>query len=124
MKKPTGRRVLLITGSHINAFDFDLLLERLHRAQDLAEGRRSARRSGPSEQETGCGTWVSDGDLAPAREFIARQHGSGEPWFCYVNPRFPAVACAGGRPSASPRRAPGQRPGRAVSRSPKSGRAR
>ena len=77
MRKSTRSAVLLITGSHVTALDFDLLLENLsrHVSRDKQDGE--------------CGTnWASEDDLAPAREFIKRQHGAGEPWFCYVNPRI------------------------------------
>ena len=77
MRKSTRPVVLLITGSHVTALDFDLLLENL------------SRNASRDEQDGECGTnWASEDDLAPAREFINRQHVAGEPWFCYVNPRI------------------------------------
>lgn len=90
MRKPVRSRVLLITGSHISALDFDLLLENLSRSE--ASEADGSSLDGPERhvaQARGCGTrWASDDDLAPARDFINRQHGAGEPWFCYVNPRM------------------------------------
>jgi hypothetical protein len=82
--------VLLITGSHVSALDFDLLLESLGRSQaPAADGNARGRAGRDDEQDLECGTrWLSDDDLAPAREFIHRQHRAGEPWFCYVNPRI------------------------------------
>ena len=91
MRKSTRSAVLLITGSHVTALDFDLLLENLSRSTTRtgADGESVRLRASRDEQDGECGTnWASEDDLAPAREFINRQHGAGEPWFCYVNPRI------------------------------------
>jgi len=123
MAKPPRSRVLLITGSHVSALDFNLLLENLSREQvsgrsDVETGRC---RSQGRDHDGGCGTtWVSDDDLAPAREFINRQHGAGEPWFCYVNPRLQPEPCGRGRSSAlvGRRAKPSRTPAKGRSASP------
>ena len=76
MRKPARSRVLLITGSHVSALDFNLLLENLSREHISGGGDGGVRRQ-PSrhrEQDGRCGTaWASEDDLAPARDFINRQ---------------------------------------------------
>ena len=123
MRKPARSRVLLITGSHVSALDFNLLLENLSREHVSGGGGAGARRhrSRHGEQDR-CGTaWASEDDLAPARDFINRQHGAGEPWFCYVNPRLQPEPCGRARssalvgPKAKPDRA---RPGKSSSSKP------
>ena len=112
MRKPARSRVLLITGSHVSALDFNLLLENLSREHVSGGGGAGARRH--SQQDGDCGTgWASEDDLAPARDFINRQHGAGEPWFCYVNPRLHPEPC--GRARASALVGPKAKPGRARS---------
>ena len=100
MSKPTRSRVLLITGSHVSALDFDQLLENLSRSttRTAERGGSVRRRARRDEQAPECGTsWASEDDLAPAREFINRQHVAGEPWFCYVNPRCRRASFKSGR---------------------------
>jgi len=125
MRKRTPSAVLLITGSHVTALDFDLLLENLSRSTTrTADGDSVRLRASRDEQDGECGTnWASDDDLAPAREFINRQH-VGEPWFCYVNPRIRPDTGGGGRSAArvNRRARPSEAAGRRTSR--KSGHSR
>jgi hypothetical protein len=124
MRKPARSRVLLITGSHVSALDFNLLLENLSREHVSGGGGAGARRhrSRDREQDGRCGTaWPSEDDLAPARDFINRQHGAGEPWFCYVNPCLQPEPCRRARSSAlvGPKAKPGRaRPGKPSSSKP------
>jgi hypothetical protein len=100
MWKPPRSRVLLITGTHLSALDFNLLLENLSREHLSSGGGAGAHRPRHCEHDGDCDTaWASEDDLAPARDFINGQHGAGETWFCYVNPRLHRERCGRARSS-------------------------
>jgi hypothetical protein len=126
MRKSTRSAVLLITGSHVTALDFDLLIENLSRntTRTAADDDSLRLRASRDEQDGDRGTnWASEDDLAPARDFINRQHVAGEPWFCYVNPRIRPDTDGSGRAARVTQRA---RRGEAAARrtSGKSGHSR
>jgi len=101
MRKPV--RVLLVGGDGIGALDFERLLRQLGRTGATAgDGGSNAPPALPCDGDAADGTVRgTEDELARARDFICRQHGVGEPWFCYVNLRR-APGLPAGRRSTTP----------------------